>query len=173
MGKTKIVVELSPSGISAAIRAVEAYRKRIERLAEELRLQVAEQLRLYAESAFQSSMVDVLLSGDARNAEVTVEVSDSDGITLVIANGEDAVFAEFGAGVYFNTPAGSSLHPEGERLGFTIGSFGKGNGVKNVWGYYADGELRLTHGTPASMPLYTAARLVCSDIETIARGVFT
>jgi hypothetical protein len=105
---------------------------------------------------------------------VDVVVEDNGNMTLVIANGTDAVFMEFGAGVYYNGAVGSSPNPLGAALGFTIGSYGFGQGKKEVWGYMGeDGRLHLTHGTPASMPLYRALQSVVNDIEQIAREVFS
>jgi hypothetical protein len=81
---------------------------------------------------------------------------------------------EFGAGVYYNGAVGSSPNPLGTDLGFTIGSYGKGNGRKEVWGYCGeDGEIHLTHGAPSSMPLYKAVQSVLRDIARIAREVFS
>lgn len=93
-------------------------------------------------------------------------------ISVVIAAGEDAVWVEFGAGVYHNGSAGSSPHPKGAELGFTIGGYGKGMGKRKTWGFYEDGELRLTHGAPAVMPMYNAMKTVCDEIASIAKEVF-
>ena len=57
-------------------------------------------------------------------------------------------------------------------MGYTIGSYGKGLGKRKVWGYYRDGELILTHGTPATMPMYNALKQACDNIWSIAREVF-
>ena len=54
----------------------------------------------------------------------------------------------------------------------TIGGFGKGNGKKETWGYYEEGTLKLTHGTPAVMPMARAVTTVCNEISEIAREVF-
>lgn len=116
--------------------------------------------------------MDDVLKGGVKTAQVTVSLSNTDDVSLVIANGEDAVWVEFGAGVYHNGSAGSSPHPEGSELGFTIGGYGKGMGKKEVWGYYEGDELRLTHGTPAIMPMYNAVKTVCDEIADIAREVF-
>ena len=86
---------------------------------------------------------------------------------------EDAVWIEFGAGVYHNGSPGSSPHPHGAELGMTIGGFGKGNGKKEVWGFYEEGELKLSRGTPAKMPMARAVSTVCNEISEIAREVFT
>ena len=66
---------------------------------------------------------------------------------------------------------GNSPHPKGAELGYTIGSMGR-NGRKKAWGYYQNGALVLTHGTPASMPLYNATVMVCNEIDRIAWEIF-
>ena len=101
-----------------------------------------------------------------------VSIDERENVSIVIAAGEDAVWVEFGAGVYHNGSAGSSPHPEGSKLGFTIGGYGKGMGKRQTWGFYEDGELRLTHGTPAVMPMYNAVKAVCDEIADIAKEVF-
>ena len=40
------------------------------------------------------------------------------------------------------------------------------------WGYYEDGELVITRGTPASMPMYNAVQKVTKRAIEIAREVF-
>jgi hypothetical protein len=101
-----------------------------------------------------------------------MSIEERDNLSVVIADGEDAVWVEFGAGVHHNGSAGSSPHPSGAELGFTIGGYGKGRGKRETWGYYEDGELRLTHGTPATMPMYRAVKTVCDELTNITREVF-
>ena len=121
-----------------------------------MREKVAERLAELSQSGFAGAVVDDLLKGGQRTAQVDVSIDQRDNITLVIARGEDAVWVEFGAGVHYNGSAGTSPHPKGSELGFTIGGYGKGMGKKDVWGFYEDGELRLTHGAPATMPMYVS-----------------
>lgn len=93
---------------------------------------------------------------------------------MIVADGEDAVWCEFDAGVYHNGAAGSSPNPYGPELGLTIGSYGKGHGKRSAWGYYDEnGELVITRGAPASMPMYRAARDVTVRAVQIAREVFS
>lgn len=174
MSKSVVRFALDAKSIAKAIKEIEQYKQEILRKINELRRRIAERIAEDASSGFASSIVDDLLpnSGGARAANVSVEVSDSGNTTLVIANGQDAVWCEFGAGVYHNGSVGSSPHPKGAELGFTIGSYGKGLGSKNVWGFYENGELKLTHGAPASMPMYTDCQSACDDIANIAREVF-
>lgn len=174
MGKKIIRFGLSTSEIDRAIKELEQYKRDIIQKTELLRKRVAERIASLASSGFAGAIVDDLTedSGGVRHAEVDVSVDERDNVSIIIAKGEDAVWVEFGAGVYHNGSAGSSPHPKGAELGFTIGEYGKGMGKRETWGYYEDGELRLTHGTPAAMPMYNAMKNVCQEIDAIAREVF-
>lgn len=172
MGKKVIRFGLSAREINKAIRELEQYKQDIIRKTDLLRARVAERLAELSRDGFAGAVVDDLLKGGQRTAQVDVSIDQRDNVTLVIARGEDAVWVEFGAGVHYNGSAGTSPHPKGSELGFTIGGYGKGDGKKDVWGFYEDGELRLTHGAPATMPMYNAAKTVCDEIAEIAREVF-
>lgn len=172
MGKKVIRFGLSAREIDRAIRELEQYKQDIIRKTDLLRARVAERLAELSRDGFAGAIVDDLLKGGQRTAQVDVSIDQRDNVTLVIARGEDAVWVEFGAGVHYNGSAGTSPHPKGSELGFTIGGYGKGMGKKDVWGFYEDGELRLTHGTPATMPMYNAVKTVCDEIAEIAREVF-
>lgn len=171
------VITINPFDPSSVDKAVRELRRRsdwIKRKMEELRERVAYFIAKDASAVFNTAVAE----DDMREGIVTGSVQVSvepggDNTTLIIADGEDAVFMEFGAGVYYNGAVGSSPNPWGNDLGFTIGSYGKGNGKKEVWAYTgADGQIHLTHGTPASMPLYKAVQSVRQDIVNIAREVF-
>jgi len=172
MKKTVISFGLSEREIGKAIKELEQYKKELIRKTALLREKVANRIAELAQSGFNGAVVDDVLKGGVKTAQVTVSLSNTDDVSLVIANGEDAVWVEFGAGVYHNGSAGASPHPKGSELGFTIGGYGKGMGKKDVWGYYEGDELRLTHGTPAIMPMYNAVKTVCDEIADIAREVW-
>lgn len=173
MGNKVISVSLSESGIEKAIQELLAYKQEIIRKTELLRQKVAARLADESRSGFNGAIVDDLTGKNSpRLADVNVSVDDLDNVSVVVAEGEDAVWVEFGAGVYHNGSVGSSPHPKGAELGFTIGGYGKGNGKKEIWGFYEDGELRLTHGTPARMPMSQAMNTIINDIVSIAREVF-
>ena len=92
---------------------------------------------------------------------------------ILVLEGEEVLFIEFGAGVHYNGTKGTSPHPKGQENGFLIGTYGMGNGSKQVWGYYADGgELVLTRGTEATMPMYKADQEIVKNVIRIAREVF-
>lgn len=173
VGKKKITVGLSEQDIDRAIRELTQYKADFTQKVELLREKVAERLADEARSGFAGAIADDLVKGGQRLADVKVSVDNRGSLTVVVASGEDAVWVEFGAGVYHNSSPGSSPHPSGAELGFTIGSFGKGNGKKEAWGYYDENnELKLTRGTPATMPMHRAVQTVCNDIQNIAREVF-
>ncbi|MDR0821696.1 MAG: hypothetical protein LBN40_04445 [Oscillospiraceae bacterium] len=172
MKKTVISFGLSEREIGKAIKELEQYKQELIRKTALLREKVADRIASLARSGFNGAVVDDVLKGGVKTAQVDVSLNNTNDVSLVIANGEDAIWVEFGAGVFHNGSAGSSPHPEGSALGFTIGGYGKGMGKKEVWGYYEGDELRLTHGTPAIMPMYNAVKTVCDEIADIAREVF-
>lgn len=174
MRRKVIRISLSEKEIDRAIKELEQYKREIIRKTELLRTKVAERIANLAQSGFNGAVVDDLTgeSGGARKAEVQVSIDERENVSVVIAAGEDAVWAEFGAGVYHNGSVGSSPHPKGQELGLTIGGYGKGMGKRQVWGFYEDGELKLTHGAPATMPMYNAMKIVCDEIVAIAKEVF-
>lgn len=172
MGRKVISFGLSTSEINRAMKELADYKQEIFHKTELLREKVAERLADEAKNGFSGAVVDDLTRGGQRFAQVDVSVDNRGSVTVVVASGEDAVWVEFGAGVYHNGSPGSSPHPYGVELGMTIGGFGKGNGKKEVWGFYEDGELKLTRGTPARMPMALAVTTVCNDIQAIAKEVF-
>ena len=170
MSRTITIDIFNPASIDAAVKEIRDYADWVKRKTDELRERVAYFIAKDASAVFNTAVADDLIGEGAVIGSVDVVVEDNGNMTLVIANGEDAVFMEFGAGVYYNGGVGSSPNPLGAALGYTIGSYGKGNGAKAVWGFKGDdGALHLTHGVPASMPLYRALQRVVNDIEQIAR----
>ena len=167
---------LSTKEIRSAIDAVELYKENFQKNVDTFRERIAEEITLYASVYFDNSVMDDVIGGTPRKPDVDVYWKDDGKIAVVVANGEDAVWCEFGSGVYHNGSVGSSPNPYGSDLGFTIGSYGKGHGKQKVWGYYTDPDsktgLVLTHGTPASMPMYNAAQEVLRKSVEIAREVF-
>lgn len=172
MSKT-IKFDLSSSEIQRAIDEVKKFKTDFQKKVDTYRKRIAEEIAVYASIYFGSSVVDDVIDGSPRKPEVTVDWTDNGTIAVVVANGEDAVWCEFGAGVYYNGSVGTSPNPYGNKLGFTIGSYGEGYGKKRAWGYYdEDGDLVITRGTPASMPMYNAAQEVLRKSVQIAREVF-
>lgn len=177
MAKRVIKVSLDTKSINQAIKEIEKFKKEFLDKVELYRKRVAEELATIASINFSGSMVDdVILGGTSHPADVSVDVQHNGNISVVVANGEDAIWCEFGAGVYHNGSVGSSPNPWGSDKGFMIGSYGKGFGARQAWGYYTDPDsksgLVITRGTPATMPMYNATQEVLRKSVEIAREVF-
>lgn len=174
VSKKIISIGLSEQEIDRAIKELETYKREFSRKVDIFREKVAARMANEAQSGFNGAVVDDLVKGGQKIADVkvTFDRGRSNSVTVVVANGKDAVWVEFGTGVYHNSTAGTSPHPRGAELGFTIGGYGKGLGKKQTWGYYEDGELKLTRGTPAKVPMERAFLAVCNEIIEIAREVF-
>ena len=172
MGKKIIEVGLSEPEIEEALKELENYKQYLVRQASVLRERLAKRIANLSRTGFTGAVIDDLLRDGARTASVDVSFTNQGNVAVVIASGEDAIWAEFGTGVYHNGVVGSSPHPKGSELGFTIGGYGQGMGKKQTWGFYEEGELHLTHGAPATMPMYNAVKTVCDEIANIAREVF-
>ena len=172
MSKT-IHVSLSTKGINAAIREIRKYKNELREKQMRLLKRISDELANEAQQNFDASQYDDIIGEGTRKPNVTLHSGQSNNLFVVIADGEEAVFVEFGSGVYHNGGAGSSPHPNGSEHGFVIGSYGKGNGARNAWGYIGDdGEIHITRGTKAQMPLYNATKSVIQKIPQIAREVF-
>lgn len=98
------------------------------------------------------------------------------GDTLTIyAEKEGIVFIEFGAGISY-----PDIHPVPHP---GRGTYGKGHGNQKTWGYYGteggfavietkNGEVHLTHGTPANMKMYRASKYIEGEIVNLCKEVF-
>lgn len=174
MSKT-ISFSLSTSSIQSAMDELTSYIDGLKSKAKRLQELVAENIRWCAEEGFSSAVADdIYMGGTPPAPDVTVTVEENGDVTVIIASGADAVFIEFGAGVYHNGAAGSSPHPKGAENGFLIGEYGKGLGKRNTWalpGSTKDNPI-LTHGTPAAMPMYRGVQDVVAAIADLAREVF-
>jgi len=173
VGNKVIRFGLSVNEIGKAIKELDKFKKDLDRKAALLREKIAERLASDAQSGFTGAVVDDLVKGGARYADVNVTVTDRGDISVVIANGEDAVWAEFGAGVTHNGAAGSSPHPKGQELGFVIGGYGMGRGKQQRWKFKEGEELIWTRGAPAAMPMYRSVQSVIADLPKLAREVFS
>lgn len=167
-----IKFSLTPKDIDRAIREIESFKQEFLKKVDIYRKRITDEIAVQVSLNFESSVVDDTVKNGTRKPDVTVNVEERGSISVVVADGKDAVWCEFGAGVYHNGSVGSSPNPYGGKLGLTIGSYDKGFGKQQAWGYYDNGELVITRGTPASMPMYNAVQTVTIKAITIAREVF-
>lgn len=165
-----IRMSLDPASIGAAIKQLEDYKNDLPDKAEQIRKRVTEELQKLVAEGFNGAVYDDVLHEGMKVPDVEVTVDERDNVSVIIAHGKEAVFVEFGAGVYYN-PSGSP-HPSRPSGIVNIGEYGKGYGKRKIWGYYKNGELKLTHGTPASAPMYHALKAIAEKLPDIAREVF-
>lgn len=169
MPKT-ISVTLSPDSIKNAISELQKYKAElrikndlfVKRLAE-LGIPVIDQNIAAAQGD----------SDKGHNAYIKLNSFGNYSQAQLIVEGKDILFIEFGSGIFYNGSAGSSPHPKGEEFGYTIGSYGYGQGKNETWFYYADtGEKVMSHGTKATMPVYKASVEIIQNVRRIANEVF-
>ena len=174
MAHKKIQMTLTEESIQAAIDQLEEYKKRLNDKTQELQRKIAQTIAKHAQEGFAGAVVDDIYMVEHAPAEpkyASVDVEPSKDGSQVVAHGTDAVFVEFGAGVYHNGRVGESPNPWGEGK-FTIGSFGT-KGDQNSWAFRGEGGLTFTHGTPAGMPMYKATMEAKAEAPSIAREVFS
>lgn len=175
MPKT-ITMTLDALSIDKAIAEIRAYEKEVTQKTRVLRETVAEKIRDRSAERFAGAPgEDIITSrpeGYVADKTVTVDKREEGDESIVYAEGKEAVFIEFGAGIHHNGNVGGSPHPWGLDLGFTIGGYGKNYGSRHTW-RFIDGEFGvMTHGTPASMPMYNSVQETRGELETIAKDVF-
>lgn len=159
-----IEMSLSTSSIGRAIRELQSYRDSLEdkknRLLEELAYIGVKE----ASVRFTSAMYDGI-----NDSSVTLKPIEN-GYSIV-AGGRAVAFIEFGAGVYHN-PVEPYPNPRPEGI-VGIGEYGKGFGKRQAWGFRNEaGELIITHGTPAAMPLWYASEEMRNAIKAKFVEVF-
>lgn len=159
-----IKITLDESSIKDAIKKLQNYKLYIEQktklLTERLALIGAQE----ASIRFTTAMYD-------GNNDVTVDVFPTSKGWTIAASGQAVCFIEFGAGVYHNT---SEPYPNPRPTGVVgIGEYGKGMGKRKAWGFYDEsGELVVTRGTPAALPMWYATQEMERMVAAIAREVF-
>ena len=157
-------MSLSSKSLGQAIKELKAYRDSIETRKEELLKELADIGLNEAQVRFTTAMYD-----GVNDSEVTLETIENG--FRIVAEGKAVAFIEFGTGVYHN-PTEPYPKPRPEGI-VGIGEYGKGYGKRQAWGFKNEsGELVITHGNPAAMPMWHASEEMRNSILTIARRVF-
>ena len=164
MARRVIKASLNTRSLDAAIREVKAYKRWAQQKTQELTRRLAEIGAAEARVRFAGAQYD-----GTNDAAVSVEAITNG--YKIVAEGGSVFFIEFGAGVFYN---GTEPYPEPRPAGVVgIGEYGQGKGKRKAWGFYDEsGELVITHGTPAAMPMLHAGRTMRQEVERIAREVF-
>ena len=164
MAKQVIKMSLSTSSIDNAINELKAFRDSLDRKKDKLLEELANIGVKEASVRFTTAIYD-----GVNDSSVTLETI-SNGYCIK-AEGKAVAFIEFGAGVYHNP---GEPYPNPRPSGIVgIGEYGKGHGKRQAWGFKDEsGELVITHGNPAAMPMWYASEEMRSNILKIAREVF-
>ena len=159
-----IKMSLSVGSIDNAIKELEAFRNSLNQKKDKLLEELANIGVREASVRFTTAMYDGI-----NDSSVTLEATN--GGYAIVAEGHAVAFIEFGAGVYHNT---GEPHPNPRPEGIVgIGEYGKGYGKRQAWGFKNEaGELVITHGNPAAMPMWYASKEMRSKIQKIAQEVF-
>lgn len=159
-----IKMTLGPQSINNAIKELRVFKRSIKGKANKLLKELADIGLDEATVRFTGAMYDGVTHTD-------IEVKSVSNGYAIVASGKDVAFIEFGAGVHYNTP---DPYPNARPNGIVgIGEYGKGYGKRQAWGFRDDtGELVITHGNPAAMPMWYASEEMRSEIKRIAKEVF-
>lgn len=171
MSKKTIKCGLSQKSIQDAINQLKSYQGELKNKNELFVRRLAE---LGIPVIDQNVMIAQGDSDKNHNTYIKINRFDDYAQATLVCEGSGLLFIEFGAGIHYNTPAGTSPHPKGEELGYTIGSYGQGKGKNDSWTYYSDsGEWVRSYGTEATMPVYKATVEIIQNIRKIGKEVFS
>ena len=164
VAKRVITMSLSSSSIQDAIRELELFRDSIDVKMDKLLEELANIGVKEASVRFTTAIYD-----GVNDSSVTLEPIK--GGYCIKAEGRAVAFIEFGAGVYHN-PGEPYPNPRPEGI-VGIGEYGKGYGKRRAWGFRDEsGELVITHGTPAAMPMWYASEEMRNAILKTFKEVF-
>lgn len=180
MAKKTIKCRLSVSDMLRLSKEIDGLKKELDRKCREFCQRLAER-NMEVTKAMIADIPAEHKEGGLQVEVTEIEGNDGKYRATVRMSGSQCAFVEFGAGIILNGSAGTSPHPKGEELGYTIDSFNPNSkhpkdgsytsNATNPAGWTKPGGEH-TDGTPAYAPLYTGFMDMQADIERIAREVF-
>lgn len=174
MKRKTIVLSLTTKGsLQKAIDKIEEYSQTIQNMSEMFVMELAN-VGITALSVRINSISPFYKGSDL---SVSLQMLNGSLGASIVMSGKQCAFIEFGSGVLFNAPKGSSLHPKGEELGLTIGSYNPNSPNAESptgWFYYDEyGQKQHTYGTPTFAPMHNSEMEMLSQIKEIAERVFS
>ena len=164
VAKQVITTDLSSKSIGKAIKALKSYRDSIEVKTNKLLEELAYIGVKEASVRFTTAIYD-----GVNDSSVTLDPIENG--YCILAEGRAVAFIEFGAGVYHN-PGEPYPNPRPDGI-VGIGEYGKGYGKRQAWGFRnEDGDLVITRGTPAAMPMWYASEEMRNAIISKFKEVF-
>ena len=164
VAKKVITMSLSSRSIQSAIKEVQSFRDSLDARLDELLEKLANIGVKEASVRFTTAMYD-----GVNDSSVTLETIKNG--YCIKAEGKAVAFIEFGSGVYHNP---GEPYPNPRPAGIVgIGEYGKGYGKRQAWGFKDEsGELVITHGNPAAMPMWYASEEMRNAILKTFKEVF-
>ena len=158
-------MRVSASSIRDAINELAVYRDSLEAKKDKLLEELANIGLREASIRFTTAMYDAGVN------DVHVTLNSTENGYCILAEGKAVAFIEFGAGVYHNS---GEPYPNPRPEGIVgIGEYGLGHGKRKAWGFRNEsGELVITHGNPAAMPMWYASEEMRSKIKSKFLEVF-
>ena len=183
-----IKITLSPASSRGDAISIDRAIKELEKYRDSLMTKSELFVKRLADIGVNAAMLTLASKGQGdaeRSADFAVEFKTSEGTTQgrITITSEPQVDKdgrkfyphlawEFGAGNYFN----ANVPPKAAEFGLGPGTFPEQTHVPHpgFW-YYRDenGDPVRSYGTQATMPMYTASKVMIEEIETIAREVFS
>ena len=177
--KTVINVKLSTDGIDSAIREIKSYKRKMYGKMQRLITAMCKKGESYAIQ--NVTHIDTGETVDSINGY-------RNGNHGVIVAGGNAVWLEFGTGIYWNGHPNGSPNPYGEQLGYRIGEYGNQHGLEQGWFFPTtdpryeiirhtkDGDVATgygyTHGIKADMFMFKTVKELKQRFPELARDVF-
>lgn len=166
-----IRMTLDPESIQNAIDEIEKQREWAVNRAKDLAKALMDEGLEVARMEFRTAVYD----GDN---DVTVTARENGSIYAVVATGFSTLFIEFGTGVTYPDD-----HPLMSEFGFERGTYGKGHGKQQFWGYYGepgtngvvrdpDRMLVITRGNPANQSMYKTAKHLEYLLPRLVKEIF-
>lgn len=169
-----ITIELSTSSLDKAIAELKEYRKDLN---DRLKILVG---RLVQDGVNIARIQVSASQGDSKNAYVDYLVDSTGDIikAAIFLQGKDALFIEFGAGIYYNN---GNAHPQATEFGFGVGTYPSehppNRAINPGYWWYSDENKNkhLSLGTEATMPIFHAGETIRNNviqraIEEFMRG---
>ena len=150
-------MKLSSSSIQDAINELKSYRNSLKDKTDKFLEELAYIGVKEASVRFTTAMYDGI-------NDVSVSLEPLWNGYRIVAEGKAVAFIEFGSGVYHNP---GEPYPNPRPNGIVgIGEYGKGMGKRQAWGFRDEsGELVVTRGNPAAMPMWYASEEMRKAIE--------
>ena len=164
--------KLDPDSIEKAIKELSDYRYELLKKVDLLMDALLQDGLIESTNRLASTIGD---SHDAVTGKEIILDEEDKIVATIFLYGPDALFIEFGAGIYYNN---GNAHPEAAVNGYGVGTYPSEHPPNRAinpgyWWYKGDdGARHLSLGTKASMPIYYASETIRNNAVKRAVEIF-